>query len=217
MWSPLESACRPSSRSAVGTRVRRWSWLSDRGATVRSIKPVLRKTADRGAPMPGVILFHHAHGLTDGAREFADQLRAAGRHVTVVAQRSAGADRHWPVASGVRVRGRTAGVGVAAFGVHPGPHHGPLLRGAAGLFDSPRRAAERDRAGQRRRRRRIPAAVRGSRSATDTRARRPSSFPRTPARLPLRGSSDVRHWAHGDIAAEVNVYAELSEHRGLRQ
>jgi dienelactone hydrolase len=30
-----------------------------------------------------VILFHHAHGLTDGVLEFADRLRAAGHHVTV--------------------------------------------------------------------------------------------------------------------------------------
>jgi dienelactone hydrolase len=28
-------------------------------------------------------LFHHAQGLTDGVREFADQLRAAGHHVAV--------------------------------------------------------------------------------------------------------------------------------------
>jgi dienelactone hydrolase len=30
-----------------------------------------------------VILFHHAQGLTDGIRAFADHLRAAGHHVTV--------------------------------------------------------------------------------------------------------------------------------------
>jgi len=30
-----------------------------------------------------VIVFHHAQGLTDGVREFADQLRAAGHRVTV--------------------------------------------------------------------------------------------------------------------------------------
>lgn len=33
--------------------------------------------------MTNVILFHHAQGLTDGIREFADQLRAAGHQVTV--------------------------------------------------------------------------------------------------------------------------------------
>lgn len=33
--------------------------------------------------MTDVILFHHAQGLTGGVREFADQLRAAGHHVTV--------------------------------------------------------------------------------------------------------------------------------------
>jgi dienelactone hydrolase len=33
--------------------------------------------------MTGVILFHHAQGLTDGVRAFAGQLRAAGHHVTV--------------------------------------------------------------------------------------------------------------------------------------
>lgn len=33
--------------------------------------------------MTDVVLFHHAQGLTDGVREFADQLRAAGHHVTV--------------------------------------------------------------------------------------------------------------------------------------
>ena len=31
--------------------------------------------------MTDVIVFHHAHGLTDGVLEFADQLRAAGHHV----------------------------------------------------------------------------------------------------------------------------------------
>jgi dienelactone hydrolase len=33
--------------------------------------------------MTDVVLFHHAQGLTDGVREFADQLRASGHHVTV--------------------------------------------------------------------------------------------------------------------------------------
>jgi dienelactone hydrolase len=33
--------------------------------------------------MAEVILFHHAQGRTDGVREFADQLRAAGHRVTV--------------------------------------------------------------------------------------------------------------------------------------
>ena len=33
--------------------------------------------------MTGVILFHHAQGLTGGVRDFADRLRAAGHHVTV--------------------------------------------------------------------------------------------------------------------------------------
>lgn len=33
--------------------------------------------------MTDVILFHHAQGLTDGVRVFADQLRAAGHRVTV--------------------------------------------------------------------------------------------------------------------------------------
>jgi dienelactone hydrolase len=33
--------------------------------------------------MTDVILFHHAQGLTDGVREFADELRAAGHRVTV--------------------------------------------------------------------------------------------------------------------------------------
>ena len=33
--------------------------------------------------MTGVILFHHAQGLTGGVRAFAGQLRAAGHHVTV--------------------------------------------------------------------------------------------------------------------------------------
>lgn len=32
--------------------------------------------------MTDIILFHHAQGLTDGVRAFADQLRAAGHHVT---------------------------------------------------------------------------------------------------------------------------------------
>jgi dienelactone hydrolase len=30
-----------------------------------------------------VVLFHHAQGLTDGVREFADRLRSAGHRVTV--------------------------------------------------------------------------------------------------------------------------------------
>lgn len=33
--------------------------------------------------MADVVLFHHAQGLTDGVREFADQLRQAGHRVTV--------------------------------------------------------------------------------------------------------------------------------------
>jgi dienelactone hydrolase len=33
--------------------------------------------------MTDVILFHHAQGLTEGIRDFADQLRAAGHSVTV--------------------------------------------------------------------------------------------------------------------------------------
>jgi dienelactone hydrolase len=33
--------------------------------------------------MTDIVLFHHAQGLTDGVREFADQLRAAGHDVTV--------------------------------------------------------------------------------------------------------------------------------------
>lgn len=33
--------------------------------------------------MTDIIVFHHAQGLTDGVREFADQLRAAGHHLTV--------------------------------------------------------------------------------------------------------------------------------------
>ena len=33
--------------------------------------------------MADIIVFHHACGLTDGVREFAGQLRAAGHHVTV--------------------------------------------------------------------------------------------------------------------------------------
>lgn len=33
--------------------------------------------------MTDIIVFHHAQGLTDGVREFADQLRAAGHDVTV--------------------------------------------------------------------------------------------------------------------------------------
>ena len=33
--------------------------------------------------MTDVLLFHHAQGLTDGVRDFADQLRAAGHHVTL--------------------------------------------------------------------------------------------------------------------------------------
>lgn len=32
--------------------------------------------------MTDVLLFHHAHGLTDGVRSFADRLRAAGHTVT---------------------------------------------------------------------------------------------------------------------------------------
>lgn len=31
--------------------------------------------------MADLLLFHHAHGLTDGVRDFADQLRAAGHRV----------------------------------------------------------------------------------------------------------------------------------------
>jgi len=30
-----------------------------------------------------VIVFHHAQGLTDGVRQFADQLRGVGHRVTV--------------------------------------------------------------------------------------------------------------------------------------
>lgn len=33
--------------------------------------------------MTDIVVFHHAHGLTDGVGEFADQLRAAGHDVTV--------------------------------------------------------------------------------------------------------------------------------------
>jgi dienelactone hydrolase len=33
--------------------------------------------------MTDVILFHHAQGLTDGVRKFADELRIAGHQVTV--------------------------------------------------------------------------------------------------------------------------------------
>ena len=33
--------------------------------------------------MTDVIVFHHAQGLTDGVRQFADQLRSAGHRVTV--------------------------------------------------------------------------------------------------------------------------------------
>ena len=33
--------------------------------------------------MTDVVVFHHAQGLTDGVRQFADQLRAAGHRVTV--------------------------------------------------------------------------------------------------------------------------------------
>ncbi len=33
--------------------------------------------------MTDVLLFHHAHGLTDGVREFAAELRAAGHRTTV--------------------------------------------------------------------------------------------------------------------------------------
>jgi dienelactone hydrolase len=33
--------------------------------------------------MTDIVLFHHAQGLTNGVREFADQLRAAGHDVTV--------------------------------------------------------------------------------------------------------------------------------------
>ena len=33
--------------------------------------------------MSDVILFHHAQGITEGVREFADQLRAAGHRVTL--------------------------------------------------------------------------------------------------------------------------------------
>jgi ubiquinone biosynthesis protein UbiJ len=39
--------------------------------------------------MADVIVFHHAQGLTDGVREFADQLRAAGgrpKHPAVTMQ-----------------------------------------------------------------------------------------------------------------------------------
>src|SRR6516164_7573462 len=37
----------------------------------------------QGASMTDVVVFHHAQGLTDGVRWFADQLRAAGHRVTV--------------------------------------------------------------------------------------------------------------------------------------
>lgn len=33
--------------------------------------------------MTDVVLFHHVHGLTDGIRQFADRLRAAGHRVTL--------------------------------------------------------------------------------------------------------------------------------------
>jgi dienelactone hydrolase len=37
----------------------------------------------REAHMTAVLLLHHAHGVTDGVRAFADELRAAGHDVTV--------------------------------------------------------------------------------------------------------------------------------------
>ena len=37
----------------------------------------------QGNTMANVVVYHHAQGLTDGVRAFADQLRAAGHEVTV--------------------------------------------------------------------------------------------------------------------------------------
>ena len=33
--------------------------------------------------MTDIVVFHHAQGLTEGVREFADRLRAAGHDVTL--------------------------------------------------------------------------------------------------------------------------------------
>src|SRR5262249_29711779 len=41
------------------------------------------RSAHQGGPVTDVIVFHHAQGLTDGVRQFADQLRGAGHRVTV--------------------------------------------------------------------------------------------------------------------------------------
>lgn len=41
------------------------------------------RAAERGSLMADVLLFHHAHGLTSGVREFAEALRAAGHTVHV--------------------------------------------------------------------------------------------------------------------------------------
>jgi dienelactone hydrolase len=54
--------------------------MSDAAATV--IADDIPDT-DRGTTVADVLLFHHAQGLTEGVRAFADELRAAGHHVTV--------------------------------------------------------------------------------------------------------------------------------------
>jgi dienelactone hydrolase len=45
-------------------------------------RPNIIQNNSQEHPVTDVVLFHHAQGLTDGVRQFADQLRAAGHQVT---------------------------------------------------------------------------------------------------------------------------------------
>src|SRR5258708_31492727 len=57
--------------------------LSHAGAESRANGPRSRPRTEEGCEMAEVILFHHAHGLTSGVRDFAEQLRQAGHTVHV--------------------------------------------------------------------------------------------------------------------------------------
>jgi dienelactone hydrolase len=46
-------------------------------------RPKIIPNKNQERPLTDVVLFHHAQGLTDGVRQFAGQLRAAGHQVTV--------------------------------------------------------------------------------------------------------------------------------------
>src|SRR5690242_8233460 len=57
--------------------------MSGIGPSVGSRQACPARTQPQGASMTDVVVFHHAQGLTDGVRRFADQLRKAGHRVTV--------------------------------------------------------------------------------------------------------------------------------------